>query len=576
MMEEYIQSLDPHLKYMFHEDVNGVLVIHAESNQEAPLCPWCGTASTRCHSKYTHQFRDLPMGGKHVEIVIHNRRMKCVNEICDHTTFAERFDCVEPKAKKSRRLEEVILLMSKEMSANAASKALSESLAPVDRWYISEMQKRRAGPNIDKTKVFAAGVDDTAIKRRLRYASVLIDLAGRCCVEIIPSRKKEDVVAMLQEFPNLMLITRDGSSSYRAAITEAFPDAIQVSDFFHLINNLLAMAAAHLKKRIPVAFGLPGDSEDVPGSGASYFDKKPKETKKERQAREKKEAREELHRQIMAMTAAEMKAKDIAEKLGIPVSRVYTYRAPDFSAEDKRTGVARSSMVAPFASRLFALLEAGKTIKEAYEEICALGYTGSYNTVAQFANQERRRAWEAGAKINRMERKRLLAHLYNPDAGHLTDSEMEKVRELYPRYGEVFDLVAEFRALFELEREEPAGEADADTENVRATRPSDLHRWLEKADAIGSSAISSFAKGVRMDLDAVAAAMFFMYTNGLVEGKNNKLKVAKRVMYGRCGFALLRAKFLALEDYNKIPSETREEERRELEELIEAFREWVA
>ncbi len=34
------------------------------------------------------------------------------------------------------------------------------------------------------------------------------------------------------------------------------------------------------------------------------------------------------------------------------------------------------------------------------------------------------------------------------------------------------------------------------------------------------------------------------FNNGLAEGSVNKIKVIKRIMYGRCGFDLLRQKVL--------------------------------
>lgn len=37
------------------------------------------------------------------------------------------------------------------------------------------------------------------------------------------------------------------------------------------------------------------------------------------------------------------------------------------------------------------------------------------------------------------------------------------------------------------------------------------------------------------------------YNNGIAEGSVNKLKVIKRIMYGRCSFDLLRSKILNLE-----------------------------
>ena len=40
------------------------------------------------------------------------------------------------------------------------------------------------------------------------------------------------------------------------------------------------------------------------------------------------------------------------------------------------------------------------------------------------------------------------------------------------------------------------------------------------------------------------AGLTLPYSNGVVEGKVNKLKLIKRMMYGRAGFALLRQRVL--------------------------------
>jgi len=45
-----------------------------------------------------------------------------------------------------------------------------------------------------------------------------------------------------------------------------------------------------------------------------------------------------------------------------------------------------------------------------------------------------------------------------------------------------------------------------------------------------------------MDIDAVANSVTSLLSNGFVEGNNNRLKVIKRVMYGRAGTPLLTAK----------------------------------
>ena len=47
-------------------------------------------------------------------------------------------------------------------------------------------------------------------------------------------------------------------------------------------------------------------------------------------------------------------------------------------------------------------------------------------------------------------------------------------------------------------------------------------------------------------MQAVGNAIIYEYNNGLVEGSVNKLKVIKRIMYGRNKFEMLRQKLLFL------------------------------
>jgi transposase len=53
-------------------------------------------------------------------------------------------------------------------------------------------------------------------------------------------------------------------------------------------------------------------------------------------------------------------------------------------------------------------------------------------------------------------------------------------------------------------------------------------------------ALHAFVRGLRKDLDAVVAGLTLPYSNGPSEGANTKVKLLKRQMYGRGGFALLR------------------------------------
>jgi len=55
-----------------------------------------------------------------------------------------------------------------------------------------------------------------------------------------------------------------------------------------------------------------------------------------------------------------------------------------------------------------------------------------------------------------------------------------------------------------------------------------------------------YASTLRLDLAAVENAIREPWSNGQVEGQINRLKTLKRLMYGRAGIALLRARMLPL------------------------------
>lgn len=56
--------------------------------------------------------------------------------------------------------------------------------------------------------------------------------------------------------------------------------------------------------------------------------------------------------------------------------------------------------------------------------------------------------------------------------------------------------------------------------------------------------LASFANGLEKDISAIENAVASDLSNAFVEGTNNKVKMVKRTMYGRCGRKLLAAKLM--------------------------------
>ena len=62
--------------------------------------------------------------------------------------------------------------------------------------------------------------------------------------------------------------------------------------------------------------------------------------------------------------------------------------------------------------------------------------------------------------------------------------------------------------------------------------------------AAAATSLTGFAAGLRRDIGAVQASLDLPWTTSPAEGQINRLKMLKRTMYGRAGFALLRARVL--------------------------------
>ena len=54
----------------------------------------------------------------------------------------------------------------------------------------------------------------------------MIDIETQRVIDLIPSRDCEEVVKWLKSYPNLHVVSRDGSITYKKAITLAHPKAI--------------------------------------------------------------------------------------------------------------------------------------------------------------------------------------------------------------------------------------------------------------------------------------------------------------------------------------------------------------
>ncbi len=79
---------------------------------------------------------------------------------------------------------------------------------------------------------------------------------------------------------------------------------------------------------------------------------------------------------------------------------------------------------------------------------------------------------------------------------------------------------------------------------IFSKKPEKLDTWIEYAQKQNIPELQSFVEGILKDLTAIKNGIIYPFNNGLAEGSVNKIKVIKRIMYGRNSFELLKAKVL--------------------------------
>ena len=370
----------------------------------------------------------------------------------------------------------------------------------------------------------------------------MIDIESHRVIDMIDSRDLEPVREWLKTYPSLRFVSRDGSVTYKSAITQADETITQISDRFHLLKGLTEAAKIYITNHFEANIGIPASASHNDGIETSdYWEKDTGKTDSRTQqhisAVERKMKLVEEARNLEEKGYAPGK---IAEQIGVKANTVKEYLKPGFKPGSSCYNTALQSKIKAYADDIREMLSKGKTFKEIESIIREKGYSGAASTIRMFATRERRLLKEAGAagggKVEKIERKRLISLLYKPidKVKHLSEEQLDKVIEKNPAIGRIFDIVKSFK------------------ETLFSKIASGLDKWIEEAPALGIREIESFIGGIKRDMEAVKNAVKYDYNNGLAEGSVNKLKVIKRVMYGRCSFSLLKKKLLCLESKHRL------------------------
>lgn len=484
-------------------DEGELILVRARTPGGPVACPDCGTQTVRVHAFGRRWLADVPVDARRVVVVVRVRRLLCMALGCSRQTFREQLPGVlERYQRRTPRLADHIGAVVRELAGRAGARTLAAVAVRVSRDTALRVLLRVPPPATRVPRVL--GVDDFALRKRRRYATVLIDAQTRQRVDVLPDRKADTLEAWLRDHPGVEIVCRDSSGAYAEAIRRALPQATQVGDRWHIWHNL---AKAVLK--------------EVAAHSTCWAKAGPPQNGKRAET-----TRERWH-QVHTLLDQGVGLLECARRLNLALNTVKRYARVPEPERLTRAPQYRPTLVDPYRDHLRRRRDQDPAVPvpRLFAEIKALGYPGSLNLLYRYITQGRVEGDRPPLSPRR------LTGLLLTDPNNLTDTQhslLEGLINTCPDMIDLTELVRSFATLLTPAR----GNAEF------------LTTWITRVRVADLPHLHAFTRGLDQDRDAVHAALTLPYHNGGTEGVNTKTKRIMRQMHGRAGFALLRHRIL--------------------------------
>ncbi len=420
------------------------------------------------------------------------------------------------------------------------------------------LRQLKRGATRKTNDVRVLGIDDWSWRKGESYGTVMVDLERREVVDVLPGRSSEETADWLRQHPNVEVVSRDRCGLYAQGIRQGAPEARQVADRFHLLQNLRERIE-HQLSRSDKGLACPSlpraEGEDVdliacstPGRQVIAEDRHLKRLAHQR-------SRQAMFEKVQILRAQGKNIRGIALEMGVNWRTVRKWVHANEMPER------RERAPTPKSPRYFRDYLADRWAKgcrggrQLFEEIQQRGYRGSRSHMERLLGKWRSAARTALAPItpptptdSPVTTTALPLRAIDPATGWSISPIVGAALCIKPRGMLTARQAAKVAALKGASSDFVAMRALAMRFRgvFRSKDVKQLDRWLDDAQRSGIYAMQRFACRLRGDMQAVRNAVAEPWSNGQTEGQINRLKTLKRAMYGRANAELLRARMMPL------------------------------
>ena len=534
MSKSLLSLLPPGLIVDHVTVVHDRVVVDVRARATTAACPLCRRPSRRVHSCYVRRLGDLPWQDRVGQLDLQVRRFRRDASECPRRIFTERLPAVAlPRVRRTARLAEAQRRIALSSGGEAGARLAVRLAMPVSGDTLLRLIRTAPLPATPTPRVI--GIDDWAWRRGQRYGTIIVDLERNRPIDLLPDRHAETVAAWLKAYPGVAVVARDRAGAYADGVRTGAPNAVQVSDRWHLLRNLGDALAAILDRHhrdLRAATTAAADAADAASAAAlpSVAPALVSAPVIEQPATDHHAVRRARFNEVMALHGQGWPMKRIARTLGVNHKTVRGWgQSGHLPLWTQRSRGSAVDVHAAYLQQRWG--EGCRNAARLWQEIQGRGFRGQLRTVQRWV----RRLRDADptsfgavrpAGVWKMPSKRRAAWLVVADPETIDATEQRFVDALIAGSSELARIISLARAFSAM---------------VRRQRADGLDPWLVAAK---ETALAGFANGIARDRAAIRAALSLPWSTGPVEGQISHLKTIKRSMCGRAKFDLLRHRVL--------------------------------
>lgn len=208
------------------------IVLTVRMQRRAQECPACHALCDQIHDYRTQRVKDSPIQGKTVTWHYRKRRYRCP---CCGKRFYEKNYLLPRRHRITNRLAAFgIDQLQKKRSRKEIAASLGVSESSVCRWMnLLEFGKPALLPKVLSIDEFRGNTEHE------KFQCILTDPAHKKIIDILPTRKHEQIYNYLREFPNrkqVQYFVMDMNRDYLSIAKALLPNATIVIDRFHVVR----------------------------------------------------------------------------------------------------------------------------------------------------------------------------------------------------------------------------------------------------------------------------------------------------------------------------------------------------